>query len=64
MEALGAFNARYLRTPLMVLLRVHDALLARLSNDDDMEKGLSTFAEEMSSSSMILGRNWVWVFPR
>ena len=64
MEALGAFNARYLRTPLMMLLRVHDALLARLSNDDDMEKGLSTFAEEMSSSSMILGMNWVWVFPR
>jgi len=35
--------------------RIHDALLTRLSNDDDMEKGLSTFAEEMSSSAMLLG---------
>ncbi|KJA21853.1 hypothetical protein HYPSUDRAFT_87688 [Hypholoma sublateritium FD-334 SS-4] len=36
--------------------RVHDALLTRLSNDDDMEKSLSTFASEMASSAMILGR--------
>ncbi|KAK7688085.1 hypothetical protein QCA50_008455 [Cerrena zonata] len=35
--------------------RIHDALLSRLSNDDDMEKGLSTFASEMASSAMILG---------
>ncbi|TCD71448.1 MutS protein msh4 [Steccherinum ochraceum] len=35
--------------------RRHDALLTRLSNDDDMEKSLSTFANEMSSSAMILG---------
>ncbi|PAV21710.1 hypothetical protein PNOK_0166700 [Pyrrhoderma noxium] len=35
--------------------RIHDALLTRLSNDDDMERSLSTFAEEMSSSAMILG---------
>lgn len=35
--------------------RVHDALLTRLSNDDDMEKSLSTFANEMASSAMILG---------
>lgn len=35
--------------------KVHDALLTRLSNDDDMEKSLSTFANEMASSAMILG---------
>ncbi|KAH7920485.1 hypothetical protein BV22DRAFT_1198859 [Leucogyrophana mollusca] len=35
--------------------RVHDALLSRLSNDDDIEKSLSTFANEMTSSAMILG---------
>ncbi|KAF8555921.1 hypothetical protein OG21DRAFT_1460258, partial [Imleria badia] len=35
--------------------RIHDALLSRLSNDDDMEKNLSTFANEMTSSAMILG---------
>ena len=42
----------------MVLINeisVHDALLTRLSNDDDMEKSLSTFANEMASSAMILG---------
>ncbi|KAG5643810.1 hypothetical protein DXG03_009585 [Asterophora parasitica] len=36
-------------------LRIHDALLTRLSNDDDMEKSLSTFASEMASSAMIIG---------
>ncbi|KAI0245681.1 muts domain V-domain-containing protein [Lactifluus subvellereus] len=35
--------------------RIHDNLLTRLSNDDDMEKNLSTFANEMASSAMILG---------
>ncbi|PPQ98977.1 hypothetical protein CVT24_003473 [Panaeolus cyanescens] len=35
--------------------RIHDALLTRLSNDDDFEKGLSTFANEMATSAMILG---------
>ncbi|KAI5118520.1 hypothetical protein M0805_007689 [Coniferiporia weirii] len=35
--------------------RIHDALLTRLSNDDNIERSLSTFAEEMSSSAMILG---------
>ncbi|CCM03700.1 uncharacterized protein FIBRA_05846 [Fibroporia radiculosa] len=35
--------------------RLHDALLTRLSNDDDMEKSLSTFSNEMASSAMILG---------
>ncbi|KAG8905973.1 MutS protein msh4 [Tulasnella sp. 403] len=34
--------------------RVHDALLSRLSNDDDPEKSLSTFATEMAASAMIL----------
>lgn len=35
--------------------RIHDVLLTRLSNDDDMEKNLSTFASEMTTSAMILG---------
>ena len=35
--------------------RIHNSLLTRLSNDDDMEKNLSTFANEMASSVMILG---------
>ncbi|KZT24709.1 hypothetical protein NEOLEDRAFT_1156682 [Neolentinus lepideus HHB14362 ss-1] len=35
--------------------RIHDALLTRLSNDDDIEKNLSTFANEMACSAMILG---------
>jgi DNA mismatch repair protein MSH4 len=37
--------------------RIHDSLLSRLSNDDDMEKFFSTFANEMASSAMILGTN-------
>ncbi|KZT68826.1 hypothetical protein DAEQUDRAFT_751159 [Daedalea quercina L-15889] len=35
--------------------KLHDALLTRLSNDDDMERSLSTFANEMASCAMILG---------
>lgn len=35
--------------------RIHDALLTRLSNDDDIERSLSTFASEMATSAMILG---------
>ncbi|KAF9466889.1 muts domain V-domain-containing protein [Collybia nuda] len=35
--------------------RIHDSLLTRLSNDDDMERNLSTFASEMATSAMILG---------
>jgi DNA mismatch repair protein MSH4 len=35
--------------------RIHDHLLTRLSNDDDIEKNLSTFANEMASCAMILG---------
>lgn len=33
---------------------VHDTLLTRLSNDDDMARNLSTFASEMASAVMIL----------
>ncbi|KAF9042120.1 muts domain V-domain-containing protein [Panaeolus papilionaceus] len=35
--------------------RIYDALLTRLSNDDNFEKSLSTFANEMATSAMILG---------
>lgn len=35
--------------------RLHDSLLTRLSNDDDVERNLSTFANEMTSAAMILG---------
>lgn len=35
---------------------VHDYLLSRLSNNDDMEKSLSTFGSEMATSTMILGK--------
>ncbi|CAE6372632.1 unnamed protein product [Rhizoctonia solani] len=34
--------------------RIHDALLTRLSNDDDPERSLSTFSKEMTTSGMIL----------
>ena len=37
------------------LFSIHDRLLTRLSNDDDIEKNLSTFANEMASCAMILG---------
>jgi DNA mismatch repair ATPase MutS len=40
---------------LLLLFSIHDNLLTRLSNDDDMEKNLSTFANEMASIAMILG---------
>ncbi|KAG9045603.1 MutS protein msh4 [Tulasnella sp. UAMH 9824] len=33
---------------------VHDALLSRLSNDDDPERSLSTFSNEMAATAMIL----------
>ena len=38
-----------------VFSRLHDAMLSRLSNDYDLERNFSTFANEMSSSAMILG---------
>jgi DNA mismatch repair protein MSH4 len=34
--------------------RIHDALLSRLSNDDSIESGLSTFAKEMRQMSLII----------
>jgi DNA mismatch repair protein MSH4 len=37
------------------IFSIHDHLLTRLSNDDDIEKNLSTFANEMASCAMILG---------
>ena len=40
----------------LTLLRIHDFLLSRLSNNDDLEKCLSTFASEMASCAMILGK--------
>ncbi|KAF8752052.1 NADPH oxidase regulator [Rhizoctonia solani] len=36
------------------MLRIHDSLLTRLSNDDDPERSLSTFAKEMTTSGTIL----------
>ncbi|KAI9510622.1 muts domain V-domain-containing protein [Russula earlei] len=36
-------------------LRIHDHLMTRLSNDDDLERNLSTFANEMASCALILG---------
>lgn len=36
--------------------RIHDSLLSRLSNDEDLEKSLSTFANEISTTAMILGK--------
>jgi hypothetical protein len=38
--------------------RIHDALLTRLSNNDHLERNLSTFASEMASSAMILGSQY------
>ncbi|KAL7421890.1 MutS protein msh4 [Cryptotrichosporon argae] len=35
--------------------KLHDTLLTRLFNDDQMEKSLSTFAAEMATTAMILG---------
>ncbi|KAG6874127.1 hypothetical protein C0995_005543 [Termitomyces sp. Mi166 len=34
--------------------RIHDALLTRLSNDDDLEKSLSTFASLATPNSLVL----------
>jgi DNA mismatch repair protein MSH4 len=35
-------------------MRIHEALLCHLSNDDNIESGLSTFAKEMRQMSLIL----------
>ncbi|ELU38620.1 mutS domain-containing protein [Rhizoctonia solani AG-1 IA] len=42
------------RLGLNQMLRIHDSLLTRLSNDDDPERSLSTFAKEMTTSGTIL----------
>jgi len=59
MPVLGWFLILYRRKVVLSACtrRIHDALLTRLSNDDDMERSLSTFANEMTSSAMILGSN-------
>lgn len=44
----------YAAFKLLIPRRLHDALLTRLSNDDDPERNLSTFSNEMASSAMIL----------
>ena len=41
---------------------VHDALLSRLSNDDDPERSLSTFSNEMAASAMILSTSHMYSF--
>jgi DNA mismatch repair protein MSH4 len=46
---------RYCYCSISTFFSIHDHLLTRLSNDDDMEKNLSTFANEMASCAMILG---------
>jgi DNA mismatch repair protein MSH4 len=48
-------SSRYRYRRLPPLFSIHDHLLTRLSNDDDIEKNLSTFANEMASCAMILG---------
>lgn len=48
-------SSRSLKAHSLTTCRIHDNLLTRLSNDDDLEKSLSTFANEMASSAMILG---------
>ena len=48
-------NSRPHTDPRRRVRRIHDNLLTRLSNDDNLEKSLSTFANEMASSAMILG---------
>ncbi|KAF5314158.1 hypothetical protein D9611_006962 [Ephemerocybe angulata] len=51
MSMVGCFvPAQYASIPLF------DALLTRLSNDDDLERSLSTFASEMAGTAMILGQ--------
>ena len=47
--------SRYCYCNTSIVFSIHDHLLTRLSNDDDMEKNLSTFANEMASCAMILG---------
>jgi hypothetical protein len=46
------------QAPHLFQRRIHDALLTRLSNNDHLERNLSTFASEMASSAMILGSQY------
>ncbi|QRV84814.1 DNA mismatch repair protein MutS [Ceratobasidium sp. AG-Ba] len=41
--------------------RIHDALLTRLSNDDDPERSLSTFAKEMVTSSVATNNSLILI---
>ncbi|QRW13414.1 DNA mismatch repair protein MutS [Ceratobasidium sp. AG-Ba] len=41
--------------------RIHDTLLTRLSNDDDPERSLSTFAKEMVTSSVATNNSLVLI---
>jgi DNA mismatch repair protein MSH4 len=50
-----SLSLRYRHRHSSPLFSIHDHLLTRLSNDDDIEKNLSTFAKEMASCAMILG---------
>lgn len=63
MEALSASRCPKMSSAAKYENRIHDALLTRLSNDDDIERSLSTFSNEMASSAMILGAD-VDTFPK
>jgi DNA mismatch repair protein MSH4 len=54
-QAFGEVGTSLLLLQYINFFSIHDHLLTRLSNDDDMEKNLSTFANEMASCAMILG---------
>jgi hypothetical protein len=60
MQALGSSIKVFNFDDSLTNYRIHDSLLSRLSNDDDLEKSLSTFASEMATSAMILGESSNW----
>lgn len=60
MQALGSIIKLFNFDGTLTNHRIHDSLLSRLSNDDDLEKSLSTFASEMATSAMILGGSSSW----
>jgi len=57
MQVLGSIIKEFNFGDSLIIYRIHDSLLSRLSNDDDLEKSLSTFASEMATSAMILGKS-------
>lgn len=57
MQVLGSIIKEFNFDDSLTIHRIHDSLLSRLSNDDDLEKSLSTFASEMATSAMILGES-------